>query len=79
MPKAVFFNVPAHRHVNPSLPLVAELVERGHEITYFVTESFRQKVEATGATVQIYDAIEDDYFERRGLNGTEPQKAPVPC
>lgn len=55
MPKALFFNVPAHGHINPSLPLVAELVRRGHEITYVITEDYRAKVEATGARkVEIF-------------------------
>jgi MGT family glycosyltransferase len=75
MPKALFFNVPAHGHVNPSLPLVAELVRRGHHITYFITESYRARVEATGAVFQAYTAVHDDYFEARGLDGSRPQLA----
>jgi MGT family glycosyltransferase len=75
MPKALFFNVPAHGHVNPSLPLVAELVRRGHQITYFLTESYRAKVEATGAVFQPYTSIHDDYFDAPGLDGSRPQKA----
>lgn len=74
MPKALFFSVPAHGHINPSLPLVAELVRRGHEIIYFITENYRQRIEATGAAVKIYDGIVDDYFEVRGLDGSMPQK-----
>jgi MGT family glycosyltransferase len=75
MPKALFFSVPAHGHINPSLPLVAELVRRGHEIIYFTTENYRQRIEATGAAVRVYGGIEDDYFEVRGLDGSIPQKA----
>lgn len=75
MPKALFFNVPAHGHINPSLPLVEELVRRGHQITYFVTEHFRAKVEATGATFQPFTSIHDDYFDAPGLDGSRPQKA----
>lgn len=61
--KALFFNVPAHGHINPSLPLVAELTRRGHQITYFTTEAYRAKVEAAGAKVHIYNRIQDDYFD----------------
>lgn len=75
MPKAIFFNIPAHGHINPSLPLVAELVRRGHEIIYFTTENYRQRVEATGAAVRIYAGVEDDYFDVRGLDGSIPQQA----
>jgi MGT family glycosyltransferase len=72
--EAIFFNVPGHGHVNPSLPLVSELTRRGHQIRYFITEGFRGKVEAVGAQVEIYQAIEDDYFTGRGLDGSRPQK-----
>src|SRR5262249_26090274 len=75
MPKALFFNVPAHGHVNPSLPLAAELVRRGHDIVYYLTESYRAKVEATGANFQPYTSIHDDYFDGRGLDGSRPQLA----
>lgn len=62
-PTALFFNLPAHGHVNPSLPLVAELTRRGHRITYFITEGYRDKVEAAGAKVQIYAGLTDDFFD----------------
>ena len=75
MPKAFFFNVPAHGHVNPSLPLVAELLRRGHQITYFLTPGFRADVEAAGAVLQPYAAVHDDYFSGPGLDGSRPQKA----
>lgn len=75
MPKAIFFNIPAHGHINPSLPLVSELVRRGHEIIYFTTENYRQRVEATGARVVIYEHVEDDYFDARRLDGSVPQLA----
>lgn len=75
MPSAIFFNVPAHGHINPSLPLVAELTRRGHAIVYLTTESFRARVEATGARVRIYQGIGDDYFGGPGLDGSQPQYA----
>ena len=74
MPKALFFNVPGHGHVNPSLPLVAELSRRGHRITYFVTEGYRAGVEAAGAAFRPYSIIHDDYFDARGLSGSVPQR-----
>ena len=75
MPKALFFNVPAHGHVIPSLPLVIELVQRGHEIIYYLTESFRPRVEATGAVFRPYLRIPDDYFGGDGLDGSRPMFA----
>lgn len=44
-----FFSIPAHGHVNPTLPLVHELTVRGHRVLYYETEEFREKIEAAGA------------------------------
>ncbi len=74
MAKALFFNVPGHGHVNPSLPLVAELVRRGHQIIYFISEGYRARVEAAGAVYRPYATIHDDYFDGRGLSGSVPQQ-----
>jgi MGT family glycosyltransferase len=74
MPTALFFNVPGHGHVAPSLPLVAELTRRGHDITYHTSEGFRAAVEATGAAFQSYRTVDDDYFTSRDLHGGRPQK-----
>jgi len=74
MPNALFLNVPGHGHVNPSLPLVAELTRRGHHITYFVTEQYRARVEAAGAVFQPYATVHDDYFDAKGLSGSVPSQ-----
>ncbi|MBR5302508.1 MAG: glucosyltransferase [Clostridia bacterium] len=44
-----FFSIPAHGHVNPTLPLVTALTARGHHVIYYETEEFRAKIEAAGA------------------------------
>lgn len=54
MAKYLFVNVPAYGHVNPTLPVVQELVRRGESVTYYLTEDFRSAVEATGATLLAY-------------------------
>ncbi len=72
MSKAIFFNIPASGHVNPSLPLTAELVRRGETIIYYGTENFRAKIEATGALYRPYQHFDDNYFELHGLNGGNP-------
>jgi MGT family glycosyltransferase len=74
MPKALFFNVPGHGHITPSLPLVSELSRRGHQLQYFATEEYRAKIEAAGAAFRAYATIQDDYFTGRGLSGSVPQK-----
>ena len=49
MSKIVFFCIPAHGHTNPTLGVVRELVERGHEVLYYSYTSFKEKIEWTGA------------------------------
>lgn len=48
MPTYVFFNVSAYGHVNPTLPIVAELSRRGHKVYYFIGESFAGAVQKAG-------------------------------
>lgn len=78
MAQVIFFNVPAHGHINPSLPLVAELVRRGHQVVYFASDGFRAGIEATGAAFRSYASVDavvgDDFFASRQLNGSAPQR-----
>src|SRR5262249_9555037 len=57
MAKAVLFNLPFYGHVNPTLPLVAELTRRGEHITYYASETFRPAIEQAGATFRGIDAF----------------------
>jgi UDP:flavonoid glycosyltransferase YjiC (YdhE family) len=52
--KVLFFNIPAHGHVNPTLPIVKELVQRGHQVVYHDSLSFEQAIKATGAEFRHY-------------------------
>lgn len=61
--KIVALNVPTTGHVDPSLPLVAELVSRGHQVTYYLTPEYRPQVEATGATFMETPGVAEDYFD----------------
>ena len=54
MSNVLFLAAPSHGHVNPTLGLVDELVRRGEHVTYFASEPFRERVEATGATFKAY-------------------------
>ena len=49
MSKIVFFCIPAHGHTNPTLGVVRELIERGHEVLYYSYMPFKEKIEAAGA------------------------------
>jgi len=54
MAKFAFFNIPLHAHINPTLPVVKELVARGDEVTYYLTDKYKDAIEATGATFHSY-------------------------
>lgn len=47
----LFTSMPSHGHINPTLPLVEELVRRGHRVTYGTNDAYATAVEAAGATV----------------------------
>ena len=64
MSKVLFFSIPAHGHINPTLGLVNELVKQGEEITYFCSEEFKEKIEKTGAKFKSY-RVELSLFKRK--------------
>ena len=49
MTKYIFLGIPAYGHVNPTLPVVQELVKRGQDVIYYLPEQFKSAVQATGA------------------------------
>jgi MGT family glycosyltransferase len=49
MSKIVFFSIPAHGHTNPTLPVLSELVSRGHDVWYYSFLEFKEKIEGLGA------------------------------
>jgi MGT family glycosyltransferase len=49
--KYLFLNVAAQGHVNPTLPVVSELVAWGAHVTYVLPETFREAVEAAGGVL----------------------------
>ncbi|MFG2077353.1 macrolide family glycosyltransferase [Nonomuraea maritima] len=54
MSTIAFLNIPMHGHVNPTLPVVAELVRRGHSVVCHTSSAFAKGIEATGATVRLH-------------------------
>jgi len=63
MVKILFFNIPAHGHTNPTLPIVSELIERGVSVIYYSFSSLQSKIEQTGATYRTYPINEHSYDE----------------
>jgi len=56
MGRIVYFSLPAHGHINPTLPVIRELVRRQQQVIYYGTERFRQAIEDTGAEFRPYSA-----------------------
>ncbi|MBL0385124.1 glycosyl transferase [Tumebacillus sp. ITR2] len=54
MSKVLFIGGPGEGHVNPTLPLVKELIRRGEEVVYFCSEEYREKITETGAEFRAY-------------------------
>ncbi len=57
MVKWVYFNIPATGHINPTTPVIAELVARGEDVLYVNTEATRQQVANIGARFVPYPDI----------------------
>jgi MGT family glycosyltransferase len=47
--RALFYSVKGSGHVNPTLPLVRALVERGHDVVYTLTREWKDRLESLGA------------------------------
>ncbi len=58
MSHIVFFCIPAHGHTNPTLEVVRELTARGHQVTYYSYEPFREKITAAGARFIACEAFD---------------------
>ncbi len=55
MANILVFGFPAHGHVYPTLPVIAELGERGHRVVYFTSERFCDDVSLAGAEARLYE------------------------
>jgi MGT family glycosyltransferase len=56
MTKYIFLDLPSYGHVNPTLALVQELVQRGHHVSYYLPERFQSAIQATGAIFRSYQS-----------------------
>lgn len=64
MAEVLFVNVPMHAHVNPTLPLVRELVARGERVRYCVSPAFERAITEAGATFVPQGAADFSYYTR---------------
>ena len=65
--KAFFLNIPAHGHVNPTLPLSREILKTGDVILYYNFSEFRSKIESFGIEFRPYPEL-----DRSGIESENP-------
>lgn len=84
MTRFLIGTIAAAGHVNPALPIVRRLVERGHEVWWYTGQGLKAKVEATGARhvpiqrgidLTLGDTIPKSWLEQRdALKGIDQFK-----
>ncbi len=72
MSRVLFVNGNLHGHINPTLPVVKELVSRGEEVYYFSTKDFQSRLEAYGAIFLDYGRDFDAFLHSFRPHGSHP-------
>ncbi|MBU3114417.1 macrolide family glycosyltransferase [Clostridium lacusfryxellense] len=70
MVRILIINVPFHGHVNPTIAITKELVDRGYKVTYLISEEFREELVLTGARIILYDYDEKKAMSLKGMKLT---------
>jgi UDP:flavonoid glycosyltransferase YjiC (YdhE family) len=73
MARFLFATQPITGHVLPALPLVTALVENGHDIAWYAGARFRERIEATGARFEPYQAAYD--YDDRDYDAAFPGRS----
>lgn len=66
--KIVWFCIPAHGHTNPTLGVVKELTNAGHEVYYFSFDMLREKIERAGAVFISCDGFDFDIRDKNAAD-----------
>ena len=66
MGNIIFYGTPAYGHINPTLHIVSELVNRGYFVIYYATEEFRQKIEDCGGEFRAYEFGDIEWSQKMG-------------
>src|SRR5438105_9230526 len=66
MAGALFVNIPARGHINPTLPVVADLVARGEPVIYCLTAEDESLIRPTGASFRAVPSSLPEARERKG-------------
>src|SRR6185312_6609666 len=60
MARIAFLSLPQFGHVNPQLPIIAELIRRGHAVTFFNEPAYSAGAAALGARSIAYPKVMSD-------------------
>ena len=71
MSRVIIIGTHGHGHVNPTLPVVSQLVQNGHEVIYYNDEEFHANIGGAGAEFRPYPSDVDTSPDRlaRAVNG----------
>jgi MGT family glycosyltransferase len=72
MAKILFVNGNLHGHINPTLPVAAELVRRGEEVWYYCAEVFKEQIMKTGAHFIRWGKTLDHFMAGYKSSGDHP-------
>lgn len=72
MGRIFFFGSPFHGHLNPTLPIAAELRERGHEVVMLNHAGLRREIERAGLSFRDYAAFFEPPEEYRDPESFRP-------
>jgi MGT family glycosyltransferase len=76
MAGALFVNIPARGHINPTLPVVADLVARGEEVIYCLPAEDESLIRPTGAK---FRPVANSLPEARGREGGAMSLSELPA
>lgn len=72
MSNVLVINGNLHGHINPTFPLVKELVDRGEEVWYFCAAAFAEKVSASGAHLIPSGESMENFYNHYRPTGNHP-------
>jgi MGT family glycosyltransferase len=71
MSHILFINVFGYGHINPTLSMVKELIDRGERVTYIAGEEFKNMIESLGAEFIGYKNFNELQFNNGDISLTE--------
>lgn len=71
MSNILFINVFGYGHINPTISIVKEMIDRGEKVTYIAGEEFKDLIEGLGARFIGYKNFNEQEFNNGDISMTE--------